>query len=234
MTEKQKTWGAVGLMFIIGLGVMALGAYRDSLFEYPKNHYPKYGRHQSSADEGVPRSTDKWMMWFTGVLAVSTVALWWSTRGLVIGAEKTAERQLRAYVLVDRAVMEGSSEAHVIFRNSGQTPAYDVSYREGIAYREYPLLHGPLPEPKDSGSGAIPLAPGRELTAIILANRSTYDEGIAQGRPEDTRHLYIYGDIAYRDAFGEGRTTKFRLVYRTLDRHTGTELVASAEGNEAT
>jgi hypothetical protein len=38
---------------------------------------------------------------FTLVLGISTVALWWSTRDLVQGANKTAERELRAYVYLD-------------------------------------------------------------------------------------------------------------------------------------
>ena len=37
----------------------------------------------------------------TLVLAFATVMLWLSTRDLVIDAEKTAERQLRAYLYVD-------------------------------------------------------------------------------------------------------------------------------------
>jgi hypothetical protein len=42
---------------------------------------------------------------FTALLFFATGAIWWATRGLVKGAEKTSERQLRAYVFIRRAVI---------------------------------------------------------------------------------------------------------------------------------
>src|SRR6187431_2243000 len=64
---------------------------------------------------------------FTIVLAFATGLLWKATRELVRGAEKTAERQLRAYVLPEKAVLTNISDAEprYIFnaKNYGQTPA---------------------------------------------------------------------------------------------------------------
>jgi len=39
---------------------------------------------------------------FTALLAVVTALLWWATRDLVRGAEATAKKQLRAYVVTTR------------------------------------------------------------------------------------------------------------------------------------
>lgn len=73
---------------------------------------------------------------FTGFLFLATVLLWWATRNLVKGAERTSERQLRAYLHVKQAQASRDSEgvlwAKVHIQNYGQTPAYDVVQWIGI------------------------------------------------------------------------------------------------------
>src|SRR5215207_3972459 len=49
--------------------------------------------------------------------------LWVATRSLVRGAEDTAARQLRAYVVVEPGAI---FEIQPIIVNAGQTPAYEV------------------------------------------------------------------------------------------------------------
>jgi hypothetical protein len=66
------------------------------------------------------------------VLAAGTLFLWLATKRLVRGSEKTAERQLRAYVLVSSARVhdfgiERPPKVEVVIKNSGQTPAFDLS-----------------------------------------------------------------------------------------------------------
>src|SRR5438105_15050671 len=78
----------------------------------------------------------------TFLLFVATLALWWSTRRLVSGAEFTAKRQLRAYVnvAVARASPQGDLfRYYVEVKNFGQTPAYDVTLRYGIRWCPFPL-----------------------------------------------------------------------------------------------
>ena len=74
---------------------------------------------------------------FTGILAWATYSLWKATQQLVIGAENTSERQLRAYVTLDRIMtnkvmnVDGqivSISFQPIFVNSGQTIARKVAY----------------------------------------------------------------------------------------------------------
>jgi len=66
---------------------------------------------------------------FTIILASATIFLWRATRDLVNGAEDTAKRQLRAYVIPIMGDVRnfGTSallEASIRIRNAGQTPAY--------------------------------------------------------------------------------------------------------------
>lgn len=89
---------------------------------------------------------------FTGALFLATVKLWKSTDKLVIGAEDTAKRQLRAYVSVEvennskvtvsQAYIRkaGASTAReiifevvLVYKNTGQTPAKDLKTADAVA-----------------------------------------------------------------------------------------------------
>jgi hypothetical protein len=65
-------------------------------------------------------------------LAFATILLWFATRDLVLGAERTARQQLRAYVFVSAAKLNISGRSlesfvvDLIITNTGQTPAFDV------------------------------------------------------------------------------------------------------------
>ena len=68
----------------------------------------------------------------TAILAIFTAFLWGATRKLVVGANDTAERQLRAYInIAEGKVMNfidpENGTFHIIFKNFGQTPAHNVS-----------------------------------------------------------------------------------------------------------
>src|ERR1041385_1011185 len=144
-------------------------------------------------------------------------------------AAETAERQLRAYVLVDSALMKfpetAVPEAQVHFRNSGQTPAYDVHGWIATWFAEYPLKEN-LPEPSsDFRKGTETLAPGRH--SVFLAPRKPpLAPQFLQilGTPQFT--LYVYGEIRYRDAFKKDRFTRFRLI------HGGTERTGKVRKDE--
>jgi len=90
-----------------------------------------------------------WLTVFTAALVVATMllaapALWMACIG-----RRTAERQLRAYVVVDSATVElkRHSETNrivgvtcrVSFMNAGQTPAYDLEYFRSETVRPYTL-----------------------------------------------------------------------------------------------
>lgn len=83
------------------------------------------------------------LAFLTLVLAAGTLFLWLATRRLVRGSEKTAERQLRAYIFSDHAKIIGFNTPHPLviaaFKNSGQTPAYNVIVWVSCHIDAYPL-----------------------------------------------------------------------------------------------
>ena len=147
------------------------------------------------------------------------------------------QRQLRAYVFPSEPKIEldsdGIAKASVPFKNTGQTPAYELTCWVVIGVAPYPLK-AKLPDvPADPGqSSRIDLAAGGQVTTdvALLQPTSANDQAIiaaAKGA------IYVWGRAEYSDAFGQERVTKFRLMYRGV--WEGTQILSVCqEGNEAT
>jgi hypothetical protein len=75
--------------------------------------------------------TDTLLALFTFCLFVATLYLWSATKQLVVGAERTAERQLRAYVYVRKtnfkAADDGTLKISYRIENFGHTPRAQCS-----------------------------------------------------------------------------------------------------------
>jgi hypothetical protein len=181
------------------------------------------------------------------ITALSTVFLTLVTGGLVwIGHQQiaTSRAQLRAYVSVSSALItnvadgSGMLEAQVVIKNGGQTPAYDVINVSGFAAERYPPPPTPnliISDRQFSAPGRTreSLGPGANSISITPAGRLfTVPEkaSLASG----TGIIYVYGEIRYRDAFGRGHWTKYRLMMGGPVGVRGGQLVACEEGNEAT
>lgn len=150
------------------------------------------------------------LAFLTLVLAIGTLFLWLATRRLVRGSEKTAERQLRAYVFPFHNKIEKfdtSPLVNVGFKNSGQTPAYDVTVWTVVGIAAYPFANKPeqpINIQKSQKSGHI--GPGAEMHTICKLGRSvTTSETTAV--TAGTAALYVYGELTYQDAFGKPRFT---------------------------
>ena len=75
--------------------------------------------------------TDTLVAIFTAFLFFATLALWLSTKGLVEGDKKTAERQLRAYIHIDDVKIsmvrqEYDKTIKIAIKNFGLTPAHSI------------------------------------------------------------------------------------------------------------
>jgi hypothetical protein len=74
--------------------------------------------------------TDLALIFFNALLFLATLLLWWHTRKLVHGAERTARQQLRAYVFPSKPRIVGLfTDAPMMaceVRNFGTTPAYEM------------------------------------------------------------------------------------------------------------
>ena len=110
------------------------------------------------------------------LLVIFTSLLWIATRGLVKGADKNAEKQLRAYltVIIGSATYQETGK-DVRFAgiprlvNNGNTPAHKVSYRIKSSILPVPLPNDfDFPLPNEVVGGAM-LGPNQisELQAIV-------------------------------------------------------------------
>jgi hypothetical protein len=159
---------------------------------------------------------------FTVILALATIFLWSATRNLVRGAEKTAERQLRAYVALEggsiaHATVENGAGFHVTVRlkNFGLTPAY--SFTTWIMPPEI-LAPDALPftssRPISERTGTSIIGPGSDAWINWYAGFGDKDlDDIRSG----IRSIFIWGGADYTDAFGKRRYFIFR------DRISGRE-----------
>jgi hypothetical protein len=157
---------------------------------------------------------------FTALLFVATFFLWIATRSLVRGADKTAERQLRAYVFIEDCIFNehpaGGWHIHLMVKNSGQTPAYDVvikAEREiGPAKPDDVLL--PLSGQIETQS-KVSVAPGKIATSMYPCNWDHCDlpPGIESWNlaRQNRKRAYLWGRIDYV-TFGVPRFTTFQMV----------------------
>jgi Na+-transporting methylmalonyl-CoA/oxaloacetate decarboxylase gamma subunit len=132
-------------------------------------------------------------------------------------ARSTAEKQLRAYVLVTNIAISGvepdaTPTANIIFKNSGQTPASDLQVFVAMALIDYPPKSQPIDdEPSPVGSVTV-LGPNSEyvVPAALIGHLGT-DQYIAIH--SGAQAIHIVGTIKYRDAFGISRHTNFNSFY---------------------
>jgi len=174
----------------------------------------------------------------TAFLAWFTFRLWKSTSKLVDDAEKTARRQLRAYVMVPHVSIKNIKQqngiedcfVYIAVKNFGQTPATYCKYWVNLSANEYPLKT-PLEKHvsnKDGGVGVI--APSDTFfirTKIPLLSNGNEIHGGCYA-------LYVYGQFSYNDAFGSKKNTDFRFTRNGEGWTSDGEMEVCEEGNEAT
>lgn len=172
----------------------------------------------------------------TTLLALFTFRLWKSTGKLVIGAEKTAKRQLRAYVMIPQVTIKNITQqdgivsqfVYIEAKNFGQTPATHCTYWVELSANEFPLKNvlKKTASTKDSGVGVI--APSDTFTIRTKIPLLSNGNEIHGGRYA----LYVYGEFSYNDAFGGVQTTDFRFMRNGKGWTSDGEMDMCEEGNE--
>ena len=126
--------------------------------------------------------------------------------------------------------------AYLQIKNFGNTPAYDVMHWAAIHYDRFPLT-APLPR-RQRTRGTFTrntLGPGSPNTKNVNLAMPLTAQQIADLRA-GIAAIYVYGIIAYRDAFGKRRRTRYRLMHIDSAGRIGlsTNLTGCATGNDAT
>jgi len=177
------------------------------------------------------------------ITAVATLLLVFVTAGVIwVGYMEiaTTRRQLRAYVAIEQASIDNiaygeTPVASLIFRNTGQTPAYDAMIFGKMVFEAFPL-NAPLPalEFDSFGASRETYGPGakREIKETLSAPLNV--EQVKQVH-SGSHALWIYGEVRYTDTFGTKRVTTYRRFTSGAIRSSlGRALVAHQEGNKQT
>lgn len=186
------------------------------------------------------------------LLVLFTFLLWLATRNLVKGAEKTSERQLRAYVFPEAYIICAANEAGEIvepqqviavgfrpvsvvrFKNTGQTPAYGVTIFGRMEIVDWSLVEGALPEIDFTKSDVsrTSLGPGAATTKFEINERNLTTEDMAVLQ-SGKKAIFVYGEVRYQDIFKKIRFTKYRMFIGGPVGIRSIALSSHERGNEA-
>jgi len=151
-----------------------------------------------------------------------------------------AQRELRAYVLVDGASFEDIKArgytVRVVIKNFGQTPAYKLRV-SADATECFPPDNWVAPDFTDEDSCG-PLGAGAETHHIATRDSLPPDSIADLQKPDDLfieyKNVFIWGKAVYFDCFGVERTTTFRLMHRGQMVKGSERFRACDAGNEST
>jgi hypothetical protein len=167
--------------------------------------------------------------WAATIAAFATIPILVMTLN---ASRKSSEQQLRAYLLMGRSKFEidgNRIKLEIRYKNSGQTPAYDVRWFS--AWKVCPLgqfLPETFEEVKIHRRGDI--APGQEVTTNTVDELTLEDgESVKSGRDD----FIFYGTIEYRDVFGNERRTDFRFQSHLDDGKLSEQMLVCTEGNRS-
>jgi hypothetical protein len=170
------------------------------------------------------------------LLSIATLMLWAATVGLVRSADRTAERQLRAYFDLRSANVEDFEVGKVPnvvlrFKNVGQTPAIEAVLQMSIQVRD---------------SGNEP--PEVDLTVFPDGSKSTIGRGgslishLEMSEPpseysfeavkNDKAAFFAWGIIRYSDIYEHRRYLRFRMALTAKNFASGVTETCS-EGNDS-
>ena len=122
----------------------------------------------------------------------------------------TAQRQLRAYVVFDRvslALKDNKINGAIIFKNTGQTPAYQINLDSHFFFGDEGGSVTKL-NPTEEVNGTSKLTLGSNMTATVafFVDVSNYISTIRDPK----KAIIIYGSVTYKDVFGQPHHLRFK------------------------
>jgi hypothetical protein len=160
---------------------------------------------------------------FTAGLTAVTGGLWWATRQLVIGAEKSSVRELAAYVSVSPNSMAFTAEQPLDIhaqsirlsfdcKNHGQTPARNLRFRYEVQVLPNPLpLRFQFPEPTIPSDSNFAVFQGGQSTQQFIRKQPLTSDELANISLDEAR-IYCWGVATYRDIFDRDRYVEFNAA----------------------
>lgn len=154
---------------------------------------------------------------FTFLLFIATGLLWWSTRQLVIGAERASTKELRAYlsVSIGSGIYQERDvslrfEVKPMLINSGRTPAHKITYWAKAAILPVPLpADFPFPSVEDKVQSSYVLGPSQSIELNAMVEDYVADTEVEDIKRGNGKSPYIWGIVSYTDVFGISHITKF-------------------------
>jgi len=232
----MKRLGGEGTYVLGALTVFAIWLF----VALPALYFP--ARQNSEGTEFWPpifgyrlKVTDTLVVLFTAGLFMATWLLWAATKKLVLSAENTAERQLRAYVYFKDAKVEYTSDTWKInyrIDNFGHTPAHNVrllSVAEVVDWTNGKPSKIPVPDQVETLGSMAPNGDFFELDVGVQGIATLED--IKEGK----KAIYLTGNILYETVFEKGlRVTNFRYYIGGDQGYDSNEMSADSQGNDAT
>lgn len=145
-------------------------------------------------------------------LAIFTYKLWKATSLLVIGADDTTRRQLRAYMCISSCTIQAfPNEKRLLVsaavKNCGPTPAYKVRIGYNLEVLHPSDTPDLLKSPKTKNVYGMA---GPNMPIDWDKQLDTAQDTIQEIRM-GTKMIYLWGTVTYEDAFKKTRTTQFNF-----------------------
>jgi hypothetical protein len=198
--------------------------------EYMKQ--PIHRTHLETKSEQTPEITFLGIKPGEVMLVLVTFWLVFVTRDLVNEAKASSEKRLRAYISVRIEQSpdidnDSFAELTILFKNSGQTPAYNVRYPTGYT-SDLPNFDCPEPPATLVRERAI-FDPGEERRVTLRFSEplSAADKDAIQ---TGAKLIFVFGKITFTDAFGNNRWRTFCLMHGGQWR--GRRMFWRPEGND--
>jgi hypothetical protein len=222
MLRQAKT-ALVAIGFLALFGFLAFQA--GVAFNNPRRDHQQIA---TAANQQGKSLLERFLDWkadeaiavFTFVLAVSTIGLWNVTgRGIRNQSRETRILQ-RAYLsVIPRGIAPFAStesllSCEVSLYNAGNLPAREVTWLIEKGFSTDPYLKEFPITGSFFGNNIIP--PGSDMRKGAWAIKTNdFDKFIAEAVGEH-RWLYVWGQVRYKDGFGEDRFTSFCHRYNLL------------------
>jgi hypothetical protein len=173
----------------------------------------------------------QYALWSTLIVGFGTALLFWtlwetrkanrSTQAAVEVTREIGQAQLRAYLDISDNTLElnwktGYAHVKLVFKNSGQTPAYKVKLYYDV-YLSHPSDAGRISDMVSNRMHSYAVGPGSE-TFVRHPLAFPIDKRVLVRLRSHEQAVHIVGNLVYEDIFRAERFSKFHYAaYGILD-----------------